>query len=373
MNLLFLDSVDRRTFGGYENWVVLVAGYLAERGNQVTVTGRPGSEFLRRAGAESEAVEVLELPISGDFNPVTIHRLRNALAERQIDLMTVNFNKDVRIGGLAARWYGPTKVCWRLGLDITSSGWAHRFLSPRLVDGVIVPSHALKRQVLRHGYLTEELVQVIHNGTADKTFKRPDPDAARSLRRKYDLSTDALVCVTVGRFVDQKGHIYLVEAARDIVKQVPDVVFMFLGDGEHEPMLRSRIAEYDLEKHFIFAGMLDNIDLELVGADLMIHPAIEEPFSHAILEAMRAGLPIVASGVGGIPEAVRPGESALLVPARRPDELTAAVVELLLAPERRLTFGLVNQERWRVKFRLKTMMQKVEAYFASLLGRSLAA
>jgi len=85
---------------------------------------------------------------------------------------------------------------------------------------------------------------------------------------------------------------------------------------------------------------------------------------------MRAGLPIVASEVGGIPEAVRPGESALLVPARRPDELTAAVVELLPAPERRLTFGLANQ---RDKFRLKTMMQKVEAYFASLLGRSLAA
>lgn len=373
MNLLFLDSVDRQTFGGYENWIVLTAKHFAEQGHRVTVVGRPESEYLRRASSTAVGAEIFELPISGDFNPVTIHRLKNILAERRIDLMTVNFNKDVRIGGLAARWYGPTRVCWRLGLDITSAGWGHRFLSPRLVDGVIVPSHALKRQVLRHDYLKDEMVQVIHNGTEDKFMQRPDPEAAIALRAKYNLATDSLVAVTVGRFVDQKGHVYLVNAARDIVAQVPDVVFILLGDGEHEAMLRSRIGEYDLERHFVFAGMQDNIDLEFTGADLMVHPAIEEPFSHAILEGMRAGLPIAASAVGGVPEALVDDQTAYLVHPRRPDELAAVVLRLLRSQDLRLQLGLANQERWREHFRLKTMMQKVEAYFASLLGRSLAA
>jgi len=368
MNLLFLDSVDRRTFGGYENWILLTARHFVERGHRITVVGRPGAEYLRRASAVSDEIEVVEVPISGDFNPSTIYRMKRILKDRRIDLMTVNFNKDVRLGGLAARWYGRTKVCWRIGLDITGNGWAHRFLSPRLVDGVIVPSHALKRQVMRRGYLTDDMVTVIHNGTEDKTFVRPDPAAASALRSKYHLDSGSLVAVTVGRFVDQKGHTYLVEAAPEIVGRDRRVVFLLLGDGELEAKLRARIDALGLTAHFVFAGMLDTIDLELTGADLMIHPAIEEPFSHAILEAMRAGLPIVASNVGGIPEALVDGESALLVRSREPHQLARAVITMLSDAGLRAAYGRTNQERWRRDFRLKTMMQKVEAYFAFLMA-----
>lgn len=373
MNLLFLDSVDRGTFGGYENWIALVAKYFAERGHRVTAVGRPGSEYLRRTSAVSEKIETIELPISGDFNPSTISRLKRILSERQVDLMTVNFNKDVRLGGLAARWYGPTRVCWRLGLDITSNKWIHRWLSPKLVDGVIVPSQALKKQVTRHGYLSDAMVMVIYNGTEDKRFVRPDAASVRALRDKYHLDQDKLVAVVVGRFVDQKGHKYLVEAAPEIVRQIPNVVFLFLGDGHHEASLRSRVTELGLNRNFVFAGMLDKIDLELAGSDLMVHPAVEEPFSHALLEGMRAGLPIVASRVGGIPEALVDGECALMVPARDSGSLAAGVVQLLRSAETRTTLGKAAQERWRDHFRIDTMMQRVEAYFLLLTGKGVEA
>ena len=372
MNLLFLDSVDQGTFGGYENWIVLVAKHFAGRGHRVTAVGRPGSEYLRRAVAACDKIETVELPVSGDFNPLTIARLRRILSERQVDLMTVNFNKDVRLGGLAARWYGPTRVCWRIGLDITSDRLIHRWLTPKLVDGVIVPSQALKRQVTRHGYLTDDIVKVIYNGTEDKRFVRPDPEAAHALRDKYHLERDTLVAVVVGRFVEQKGHRYLVEASPDIVRAVPSVVFLLLGDGHLEESLRSRIAELGLTRNFVFAGMLDNIDLELTGSDLMVHPAIEEPFSHAILEGMRAGLPLVASQVGGVPEALVDGECGYMVPAREPAALAAAVVKLLRLEDTRKTLGLAAQVRWHERFRISTMMEQVESYFVSLIGKSAA-
>jgi glycosyltransferase involved in cell wall biosynthesis len=373
MNLLFLDSVDEGTFGGYENWIVLVAKYFAGRSHLVTAVGRPGSEYLRRTKAACDKIETIGLPISGDFNPLTIARLRGILAERRVDLMTVNFNKDVRLGGLAARWHGTTRVCWRIGLDITSDKWVHRWLSPKLVDGVIVPSQALKRQVTRHGYLTDNMVKVIYNGTEDRQFACPDPESARRLRNKYHLERDSLVAVVVGRFVDQKGHRYLVEASPEIVKQVPNVVILLLGDGHLEESLRSRISELGLDGHFVFAGMLDNIDLELAGSDLMVHPAIEEPFSHAILEGMRAGLPIVASHVGGIPEALVEGECGYMVPARDPAKLAASVVRLLKSEETRAAFGRAAQERWRNHFRIDTMMAQVETFFMALIGRGVAA
>ena len=367
MNLLFLDSVDTRTFGGYENWILLVAGHFLAQGHQVTIAGRTGSEYLRRARQTCEGAHILELDIHGDFGVPVILKLRKYLKTQRIDIMTVNFNKDVRLGGAAARLAGRTKVVWRMGLDITSSGWAHRFLSPKFVDGVIVPSQALKLQVMRHGYLTDDMVSVIYNGAADKEFTRPNPEAAAKLRDKYGLAADALVCVTVGRFVDQKGHTYLVNAARRIVDVCPNARFVFLGDGELENDLRYKISTHGLDKEVIFAGMLDNIDLELAGTDLMIHPAIEEPFSHSILEGMRAGLPIVASRVGGIPEALTDGETALLVPSKDPAALAAAVIEMLSSSEKRLAFGRANQERWRRDFRLATMIDRVERYFAAML------
>ncbi|MBU0984089.1 MAG: glycosyltransferase family 4 protein [candidate division Zixibacteria bacterium] len=370
MNLLFLDSIDRATFGGYENWILLVAEYFAARNHGVTLAGRPDSEYLRRGRNLPGSIDLLELDISGDFNPATISRIRRELSERRIDIMTVNFNKDVRLGGLAARWQGDTRVVWRVGLDITSAGWAHRVLTPKLVDGVVVPSESLKRQVMRHGYLSDDMVTVIYNGTADKTFVRPNPEAARELRHKYHLAADSVVAVSVGRFVDQKGHVYLVEAAPEIVRSHPEIRFLWLGDGPHETMLRERIAELGLGDYFVFAGMLDTIDLELAGADLMIHPAVEEPFSHAILECMRAGLPIAASRVGGIPEAVVDNESALLVPAKQPRALALAVVSLLDRPNVMASFGEANQKRWYQHFRLDTMMTRFEDYFTAMLARA---
>jgi glycosyltransferase involved in cell wall biosynthesis len=367
MNILFLDSIDRDVFGGYENWILQAAEHFAKRGCGVTVAGRPGAEYLRRAAGLGMEINILELGISGDFNPLTIRRLKRYLSDRKIDVMTVNFNKDVRLGGLAAQWYGKTRVVWRIGLDITRNGLLHRLLSPRLVDGVIVPSQALKNQVTRYGYLTDEMVRVIHIGAREPALRHRDPGTREALREKYGLAKDSVVAVTVGRFVDQKGHIHLVEAARRVVQQAPETVFLFLGNGPREQLLRGRIDELGLERHFCFAGMLDSYDLELAGADLQIHPSVEEPFSFAILDGMRTGLPIVASRVGGIPEVLIDGESAILVPPREPQQLAAAVVELLSAPEKMRALGEAGRRRWEENFRVEKTMNEVESYITALL------
>lgn len=368
MKVLFLDSIDRDTFGGYENWILTVAGYFVERGHDVSIVGRPRSEYLRRARLVDERIDVVPLAISGDFNPVTINRIKQLLDEKQIDIMTVNFNKDVRLGGLAARWQGRTRIVWRLGLDVTGDGWAHRFLTPRLVDGMIVPSEALKVQVTRRSYIQADMVRVIHNGSEEPGHICTDDNVGAELRARYKLAADRLIAVTVGRFVDQKGHVYLVEAAREIVKRFPSVLFLLLGDGPLEPMLRQKISELGLEDNFLFAGMLDNVELEMAGSDLMIHSAIEEPFSHAILEGMRCGLPIVASNVGGVPEALIDGESGLLVRSREQSELAAAVITMLASSEKRVAIGKAARERWQENFRLETMVDKVEAYMTGLLS-----
>ncbi|MFQ6007398.1 MAG: glycosyltransferase family 4 protein [Candidatus Zixiibacteriota bacterium] len=367
MNILFLDSIEKETYGGMEKWIRLTAEGLAKRGHNVTVAGRAHSEFLRRTVDTCKDIRILELSISGDFNPVTITKLRKFLSKENIDVMTVNFNKDLRLGGLAARLDGGARVIWSVGLDITKNSFVHRFLTPKLIDGVIVPSHSLKNQITKYGYINPETVEVIPLAKEERDFVPSKSSAAAQLKRKYNLPQNSMIVVTVGRFVEQKGHIYLIEAATEIVAAHPNVFFLLLGDGPLRKKLKARIAELSLDRHFMFAGMLDDVDGELAGADLMIHPSVEEPFGNALIEGMSAGLPIIASRVGGIPEVVIDGQTALLVEPRQPQQLAKATLQLLNSPSRREAFGLAGQERCRSEFDLKTMIDRIEKYLMKFI------
>ncbi len=367
MNILFLDSINKTTYGGMEEWIRLTAQGLAGKGHRITIAGRPGSEFLRRAGLTVDSINLLELEISGDFHPGTISCLKKYISQNSIEIVTVNFNKDIRLGGLAARLDGAARVIWSVGLDITKDSLVHKVLTPRLIDGVIVPSESLKKQITRLGYINPEICNVIPIGIGDTEYT-VSSENKQALRSKYNIPENAIVAVTSGRFVDQKGHKYLVEAAPAILANHPDLYFLWLGNGPLECFLKEEIGGRKIKKHFIFAGMLDNVEMELAGADLMIHPSVEEPYGIAVLEGMRAGLPVAASRVGGIPEVVSENETALLFEPRNTDDLADKVVSLLDNPDMISSLGIAGRRRWEKHFDLSTMIDRVEGCFKSVLN-----
>ncbi len=368
MNLLILDSIDTKTFGGYQNWICLISPELAKRGHKVIVVSRPNSEFFKRFDEHSIGMKIIELPISGDFNPFTISKLARIFKKENIDVVICDFNKDVRLGGLAARFSNQPKVVWHLGLNITKNNFVHRFLTPRLIDAAVVPSADLKRQVVASGYIDTKIVTVIPHGIPPLDFNYDKTEAGRDLRIKYDIPIDNLIAVTSGRFVEQKGHKYLLEAAREIVSKFPAVTFLFLGDGPLENKLKAKIAEYKLEKHFVFSGMLSDFDLELAGSDLMLHPSVEEPFGFSVLEGMRAGLPVVASKIGGIPEFAINNKTALLIEPCNSKLLSTAVLELLNSSEKMKSFGQAGKQRWSDDLKLDVMVLAWEKYLDNLIG-----
>ncbi len=367
MNVLFLDSIEKKTYGGYQNWIRLVAKGLVEKGHGVFIAGRPGSEYLRRVGEGDARINRSPISISGDFNPFTIRKISRLIDDKNIDIVICDFNKDVRLGGLASRFSKrKPKVLWNLGLDITKNNFIHRNLTPRLVNAVAVPSEGLKKQVTRFGYIKPDEVKVIPHGIPYKEFKRPNSEAAGTLRDKYKLDQDAIVAVTSGRFVTQKGHVYLVDAAPEIIAAEPSIRFLWLGSGPLEKSLKKKIKILSVERCFVFAGMLDNTDLELAGSDLMIHPSIDEPFGFSIIEGMRAGLPVIATNVGGIPEVVRDGETGILINARIPGEIVSAVERLMDDKEYTLKMGLAGQARWKKEFNLEIMIDRWEKYLKAV-------
>ncbi len=366
MKILFLDSIEVGVYGGMEEWIRLVALGLAKRGHEVVVVGRPKSAFIERLTEFAGQLTLVVKNLSGDFNPLAIASLRRLIRRHGIDLVCVNFNRDVRLGGLAAKVGGDVSVVWSVGLDISVDNFVHRRLTPRLIDGVIVPSEALKKQITSKGYLSPESVRVIPigiEGTGDEVNRE---EGRIRLAKEFGIGADDFVCATVGRFVEQKGHIHLVAAAREIIRVLPSVRFLWFGDGPLENHLQNQIASAGLTENFIFAGMRTDVTEFLPGSDLMIHPSIEEPFGIAVLEGMRAGLPIVASRVGGIPEVVKEDETAVLVSHADPKKLSEAVISLVGDPDRLSRLGAAGRDRWQQHFSLDGMIDTLEHYFTHI-------
>ncbi|MFC1475187.1 glycosyltransferase family 4 protein, partial [Candidatus Zixiibacteriota bacterium] len=229
------------------------------------------------------------------------------------------------------------------------------------------PSQSLKEEITKFGYIDKRQVEVVPICIPDNTRQSKD-EARQSLIDKYDLPTDVIISITSGRLVEQKGHEFLIEAAVEVVSKYPQIRFLLLGDGHLEEFLKQKIKQYKLEPNFIFAGMQDNIDLELNGADIMIHPSRKEPFGIAVLESMRSGLPIVASKVGGIPEVVSEGECAFLTEVGDYKILAHKIIELLDNPDKMTSMGLKGRERYERVFKLDNMIDQLEKIYNEVVN-----
>ena len=365
MRIGFLNSIESQTYGGMEEWIRLVSDGLVKRGHEVTLVGRKNSEYLRRSASVNKAIRAVPLNIGGDFNPATIMKIKKLIRTNKLDLLSVNFNKDIRLGGLAARMLGEIPVIWSVGINITKDKMIHRNLTPKLIDGIIVPSHSLKGELVTSGYLDEKIIRVIPIGinlpqsVADKKI------AAENLREKYNLPKNATVAVTVGRYVYKKAHEFLIGAIPDLIKKHPELYFIFVGDGPKRDTYQSQAKKLGVVDRIVMTGQLDDITLELAGADLMIHPSKEEPFGIVLLEGMSYGLPIAASRVGGIPEVVLEGETALLFEPENSRSLFTIVDRLLSDQKMMKRFSENGPVRVRDGFHYDLMIDRVETY---LLG-----
>jgi glycosyltransferase involved in cell wall biosynthesis len=237
-----------------------------------------------------------------------------------------------------------------------------------LADVVMVNSDAVRREVGRAERCREGKFRKIYNGAAP--IEPWAPDEAMAFRRREGIPADALVALCVSNFYPYKGHEDLVEAAARIVPAFRNVVFLLAGrDSGAMEATRARVRERGIEGSVRFFGSRTDVPDFLRAADLFVHPSHQEGFSNAILEAMAAGLPVIACDVGGNPEAVVDGETGSLVPPRNPERLAAAMEDLFRDEGKRRAMGEAGRRRAEERFSLGRMVAEVEAMYESLLPR----
>ena len=173
---------------------------------------------------------------------------------------------------------------------------------------------------------------------------------------------------TSAALVPHKGQHYLIEAAAIVVRQVPDVRFVILGDGELREQLERQIKHKHLERHVFLAGFRSNA-LELTKSfDVFAMSSVTEGMCTALVDAMAASKPAVATTAGGIPEVVVDGETGFLVPPKDPKAMAERIVQLLKDPALRRRMGEAGLARARARFTVERMVEETNAVYERAVG-----
>jgi glycosyltransferase involved in cell wall biosynthesis len=170
----------------------------------------------------------------------------------------------------------------------------------------------------------------------------------------------------VGRLEEQKGQEYLVAALPELVREIPHLTVLLVGDGRREEALRRQVQELDLEGVVHFLGTRRDLPLIYRALDLYVHPSRWEGLSLAILKAMAAGLPVIASRVSGTVEVIEDGVSGVLIPPEDPAALAAAVSRLYRQPETRQLMSQAARQAVQEHHSQETMLRRLESLYLEL-------
>jgi glycosyltransferase involved in cell wall biosynthesis len=204
-------------------------------------------------------------------------------------------------------------------------------LARRWVNDYVAVSTETKAAMVRQLGLNETEITVIGNGVDMHRYQQPVD--RHQVRHQLGLEPETKVLITVGTLRTAKGHRYLIEAAGDVIKAHPNVHFLFVGDGELRLELEAQVTACDLTDKIHFLGDRRDVTELLAASDLFILPSLWEGLSMALLEAMAAANPIVATSVSGTSQVLTHAETGILVPPGDAPALAQAIIDLLSQPD----------------------------------------
>jgi glycosyltransferase involved in cell wall biosynthesis len=299
-------------------------------------------------------------------------KLRRLIHEEKIDIVQTYFETSNLWGGLVAKLSGAILVSSRRDLGILRAAkhhLAYRFVN-RITDRVLAVSEEVRRFCIDQDRLSPEHVSVIYNGVDFEQVAAARKEASPLADAEWARSGRIVTCVANIRQV--KGIDVLVHAAKKVCAEMPDAMFVILGDCSPFPYvieIRSLVRSMGLEKNFQFLNFVENPLPTLKASSVFCLLSRSEGFSNALLEAMACGVPPVVTQVGGNPEAIRDGENGFLVPVEDANIAADRILELLRDPARARRMGALAQSTVEARFSANTMIQQLIDLYHELLAK----
>jgi glycosyltransferase involved in cell wall biosynthesis len=322
--ILHVDT--ERGWRGGEAQVLLLCQGLRRQGFRPLLVCQPKSLLAKRASAVD--IPFRELPMRSEYDLGAIWRLRQMIRREAVRLCHAHTAHAHTLLWLATMGTGARLlVSRRVDFAVAGNVFSRRkYLSPRVHFAAI--STGVKR-VLRDAGIPEERIAIVPSGIDVGKFHRADADRTVDIRSEFHIPPGARIVGNIAHLADHKGHRYLIDAADIVIKEEPDVIFLIVGEGEERKALETQIARLGLQGKIILAGFRENVAAFLSAFDLFALSSHLEGLCTSLLDAMLAGVPVVTTRAGGVPDIIKDNENGLLVEPRNPAALAHAIVRLL--------------------------------------------
>jgi L-malate glycosyltransferase len=348
--------------GGSERQFVTMANALDRDRFSVNLGClKPVGPFL------SEVEGIMRFPAGGSLFGLRSLRSRLALSRflrRQKTAVAQSFDFYSNLMLVpAARLAGVPVVLGshrQLGDLLTATQFRAQNAAFRLCDRVVCNSRAAAERLQQAGIRRDRL-EVIPNGLPDKLFATVEPALPRDSK--------VVRIGMISRMNHQvKQHDMFLRVAARLAHRMPQARFVLIGDGPLRPALEAQVAQLELSERVLFLGDRRDIPAVLASLDISVMPSSSESLSNVIMESMAAGVPVVASDVGGNPELVEDGTTGLLFAPGNEEQFAATLETLLAQPELRNKFGASSRERALAEYTIPRVRDRYQDLYRNLLA-----
>lgn len=364
--------IDSLRIGGAQKLVTRFVSAVSREAVESTVISLQGNpvasnlDLIRSAGVDVEIFPSRSLLDVGRFL-----RLIRFLRAEKFDLIHTHLSYANILGCLAGHFAGTPVIAT---LHSTSHDPEQKVRLIARLEDLILRNTA--RRIIAVGHtvaaiyqprLRTRTIDIIPNGVPSPI--ELSPQARQELRREIAGDENRVVIISVGRLVLAKGYEDLIEAFANVHRQAPRAVLVIAGAGSLFEKIKSKISELQLENAVNCLGARSDVPQLLAASDIYASSSHWEGLPVALLEAMMAGLPIVATSVGEIPRVITP-ETGIIVPPHEPACLAEALRELVSAPDKARALGTAARTRAMQEYSLDTWIKKLTSLYKETLSVS---
>lgn len=349
--------------GGQEKRVLAEMSGLAGRGHYVSMVCREHARIKNEA--LSLGINVHILPLRRPYDILSIIKLAGILKREKIDIVNTHSGVDSWIGGLAARAARTALLVRTRHLNIPLKRSPLNFIH-YLPDMYITCGENMRSNLVdRCGFPGSRVVS-IPTGTDPEFFhvKRN-----KKAGRKYGVDIGSPVIANVGILRSVKGHEVTLKAVKHVVASVPDARFLIVGDGPRKKELENMVKDLNIAEHVVFTGFVRDIAEIYSFSDVAVLSSWSEGLPQSLLQAMAAGVPVVATNVGGVPEIVVHEKTGILVDPGDHEALGNGIIHILENPGYAMQLVETAKDNVMKKHSVDHMVEKIEALYKDLLSR----
>ncbi len=351
-------------FSGGETQVFLLMEGLRERGHGVHLVCQPNSQA--EAAARERGFPVQTVPMKSHVDLTTVHRLRKAYAQVGADLVHTNTGRDAWLGGWAAHRAGLASVTTRRMDRRVKRGFRTRLTYTSFVQKTVAISPGVRACLEAGGVPTERIVLIPE--AADPARVSAERSAP-AVRKDLGVAEHEVLLLGMGALLPRKGFDVMLESVGRLPAHLRERVQVRIGgEGESREAWAALARARGIQDRVRFLGQRTDIGDLLQAADVFVMPSRREGLGVAALEAMAAGLPVIASRVGGLAFSVVDGETGFHAEPEDIDGFATAIARLVEDEALRGRLGEAAGERARSRFSKEVMVDAYEALYAAVLA-----